>query len=151
MSPLRTSSIVTRLPLRQGAEGLKNFWGLVPDSVPRLETRGRADSPEDDKVAFAYTVSGTIEGSFDGHEPTGKRMSVRGLQIARFGDSMMVERWGMSDVLRIHKQLGLVSRTSESRRHRSDCVYRGSPRGSTCEVNQRRGGPLVASPNAHRH
>jgi len=38
-------------------------------------------------------------------------MSVRGLQITRIEEGMVVERWGMSDLMAIHKQLGLVPET----------------------------------------
>ncbi len=93
----------------KGAEGLKDFWVSFRTAFPDMKIEVEQMVADDDKVAIAYTVSGTNEGSFDGHEPTGKRMSVRGLQIACFEDGMLVERWGMSDELTIHKQLGLVS------------------------------------------
>lgn len=59
-------------------------------------------------VAFAYTITGTHDGAFQGHEPTGKSFSVRGMQIGRFEDGKLAERWGSSDQLGIHTQLGLI-------------------------------------------
>jgi len=37
---------------------------------------------------------------------TGKRIKARGMQIARFENGKMVERWGSSDELGILKQIG---------------------------------------------
>lgn len=92
----------------EGAEGLRDFWVSFRTAFPDFKIQVETMVVEDDKVAIAYTVSGTNDGQFEEHPPTGKRMSVRGLQIARFEDGMVQERWGMSDLLEIHKQLGLV-------------------------------------------
>jgi predicted ester cyclase len=51
---------------------------------------------DDDKVAFAYTLTGTHQGPFMGHGATGKPISILGMQIFRFENGKMVERWGMS-------------------------------------------------------
>jgi len=61
---------------------------------------------DDDNVAIAYTLTGTHEGDFNGVEPTGKRIEVRGMQIARFEDAKIVERWGSTDELGILRQIG---------------------------------------------
>ncbi len=62
---------------------------------------------DDDKVAFAYTITGTHRGEFFGVPATGRRIRARGLQISRFNsDAKMVERWGSSDQLGILQQLG---------------------------------------------
>jgi predicted ester cyclase len=38
--------------------------------------------------------------------PTGRKIEARGLQIGRFEDGKIVERWGSSDELGILKALG---------------------------------------------
>jgi predicted ester cyclase len=43
-----------------------------------------------------------------GIEPTGKRISVRGIQVGRFENGMLVERWGSTDQLGLLQQLGVV-------------------------------------------
>ena len=92
----------------EGAEGLRDFWQSFRTAFPDFQIKVEQMVVQDDKVAIACTVSGTNQGEFETHEPTGKRMSVRGLQIARFEDGQIAERWGMTDLLEIHKQLGLV-------------------------------------------
>ena len=47
------------------------------------------------------------EGNFHGVAPTGKKIKARGMQIARFEDGRIAERWGSSDELGIFKQLGV--------------------------------------------
>jgi predicted ester cyclase len=61
---------------------------------------------DEDTVAFAYTVTGTHQGDFQGIAPTGKRIKARGVQLSRFENGLMVERWGSSGELGILKQLG---------------------------------------------
>ena len=63
---------------------------------------------DEDSVALAYTVTGTQNGVFLGFPPTGKRMKVRGVQISKFANGKLVERWGSSDQLGMLQQLGLV-------------------------------------------
>ena len=62
---------------------------------------------DDEQVAFAYTLTGTHNGAFQGHDASGKAFAVRGVQISKFADGKLVERWGSSDELGIMTQLGL--------------------------------------------
>jgi len=52
-------------------------------------------------------MTGTHKGDFNGIPATGKPVKARGLQISRFEDGKMVERWGSSDELGILKQIGV--------------------------------------------
>ena len=60
---------------------------------------------DDDSVAFAYTMTGTHKGNFMGIPGTGRKVKIRGLQISRFENGKMVERWGSSDQLGILQQI----------------------------------------------
>jgi predicted ester cyclase len=51
----------------------------------------------------------TNEGEFHGSAPTDKKMEARGVQVARFEEGRMVERWGSSDEAGLMRQLGLDS------------------------------------------
>src|SRR5215469_14758978 len=91
-----------------GPDGFKQFFSTLRGAFPDLHiTPEHVDSTEDD-IAVAYTITGTHQGDFLGVAPTGKRISARGMQIARFEDGKIVERWGSSDELGILKQLGVV-------------------------------------------
>ncbi len=61
---------------------------------------------DDENVCLAYTLTGTHQGEFQGVAPTGRRIEVRGMQIGRFRDGQIVERWGSSDELGLMQQLG---------------------------------------------
>ena len=52
-------------------------------------------------------VSGTHTGDLLGHEATNKTFTVRGIQVGKFVDGRMTERWGSTDQLGMLEQLGL--------------------------------------------
>ncbi len=89
-----------------GPQGFKNFFTMLRSAFPDLKvTVDRLVQNETD-VAMAYTIHGTHKGAFLGIAPTGKTITARGVQIARFENGRIVERWGSSDELGIVKQLG---------------------------------------------
>jgi predicted ester cyclase len=75
-----------------------------PDMSVALETM----VADEDSIAFAYTLTGTHKGLLMGIPPSGKKVRVRGLQISKFKDGKMVERWGSSDELTLLKQIGAI-------------------------------------------
>ncbi len=91
-----------------GPEGYKGLFGDMRTAFPYLAVAVETLVADDDQVAFAYTLTGTHNGPFQGHAATGKPISVRGVQISKFADGKMTERWGSSDELGIMTQLGLV-------------------------------------------
>ncbi len=91
-----------------GREGFKAFFTELKKGFPDAKLAPEETVADDDHIALAYTLSGTHEGEFQGIEPTHRRIEVRGLQIGRFEDGKIVERWGASDELGILRQLGAV-------------------------------------------
>ena len=89
-----------------GPEGFKTFFTAMRAAFPDLKVEPQTMLSEGDQVAFAYTLTGTHDGDFMGVAPTGKPIKVRGMQIGRFDQGKMVERWGSSDELGILKQIG---------------------------------------------
>ena len=75
-------------------------------AFPDMKVEPQTMVSEGDKVAFAYTLTGTHQGDFLGIAGTGKPIEIRGMQIGRFENGKMVERWGSSDELGILKQIG---------------------------------------------
>jgi len=59
-----------------------------------------------------YTLTGTHEGEFQGIAATGRKVEVRGVQIGRFENAQIVERWGSTDELAIMSQLGAEPKQS---------------------------------------
>jgi steroid delta-isomerase-like uncharacterized protein len=64
---------------------------------------------DEDSIAFAYTLSGTHKGPLMGIPATQKKVSIRGMQLSKFRDGKMVERWGSSDQLGMLQQLGVAT------------------------------------------
>jgi steroid delta-isomerase-like uncharacterized protein len=91
---------------RPGLEGYKQFFGMMRAAFPDFEVTPEHMTATDEDVALAYTATGTHEGEFLRVASTGRRITARGVQIARFRDGKMVERWGSSDELNILQQLG---------------------------------------------
>lgn len=91
-----------------GPAGFQAMFGELRTAFPDLHIEVVHLTASGDDVAFAYTVSGTHQGDFQGNAPTGKSFSVRGVQISRIRDGKLVERWGSSDQLGILTQLGLA-------------------------------------------
>ena len=67
-----------------------------------IATQEKAD---DDSIAFAYTLTRTHQGEFEGVAPTGRRVEVRGLQLGRFENGQIVERWGATDMATLVSQI----------------------------------------------
>ncbi len=89
-----------------GREGFRAFWKAITAAFPDAHIEPRHDVVDDDHVVVAYTLTGTHEGEFEGIAPTGKKIEINGIQIGRFENGKIVERWGSSDELGIMKQLG---------------------------------------------
>ncbi len=89
-----------------GPGGFKTFFRSLREAFPDLKVSVDHMLAHDDNVALAYTIEGTHKGTFQGIAPTGRRIKARGMQIARYENGKMVERWGSSDELGILKQLG---------------------------------------------
>lgn len=86
-------------------QGYVWFFERFRASFPDLKLDVDQMVADEDKVAIAYTIEGTHKGEFQGVPATGKRIKARGLEICRFEDGKMAERWGSSDVLGIMQQL----------------------------------------------
>jgi steroid delta-isomerase-like uncharacterized protein len=92
----------------KGPEGFIRFFTGFRQAFPDLEVKVEHLVVDEDNVAFAYTIEGTHKGDLMGIPPTGRRIKARGMQIGRFENGKLVERWGSSDQLRILQQLGLA-------------------------------------------
>ncbi|MEU3901827.1 ester cyclase [Streptomyces sp. NPDC045251] len=63
---------------------------------------------KDDKVVSRQTVTGTHQGEYMGHPPTGRPVTYSEIFILRFAAGRIVEVWGVVDVHSQRKQLHAV-------------------------------------------
>jgi steroid delta-isomerase-like uncharacterized protein len=89
-----------------GREGYRSFFHALTTAFADVHLEPVATVADEDTIAFAYTLTGTHRGDFQGVPATGRSIEVRGLQIGRFADGQIVERWGSTDELGILTQLG---------------------------------------------
>lgn len=92
-----------------GPQGYIDFFTMMRNAFPDMKVDVEHMVADEDSVAFAYTLTGTHQGDFMGVIGTGKSIEVRGMQISRFEDGKLVERWGSTDELGILKQIGVDS------------------------------------------
>ena len=93
-------------PDREGMRAAgKMFREAFPDWHSDLEMLVAAD----DLVVERFTASGTHRGELMGVAPTGRTVSLPGINIFRIRDGRIVERWGRLDELGLLRQLGLAS------------------------------------------
>lgn len=90
-----------------GPQGYIDFFSMMRNAFPNMQIEVKHLVADEENVAFAYTLSGTHKDDFMGIAPTNKSIEVRGMQISRFENGKMVERWGSSDELGILKQIGV--------------------------------------------
>ena len=90
-----------------GPAGFRSMFAEMRTAFPDLAVDVEHLTANGDDVAFAYTITGTHRGLLMGHDPTGKSIKIRGMQIGRFADGKLAERWGSSDQLGMLSQLGL--------------------------------------------
>jgi steroid delta-isomerase-like uncharacterized protein len=89
-----------------GRDGVKLFFSTFRDAFPDIEVEVDELVAEGDRVAVATTFTGTHTGSIMGMEPTGKRVSVTGIDIVRVAEGRIVEHRGLTDVVGLMRQLG---------------------------------------------
>lgn len=96
-----------------GPEGFIKFFTQFRAAFPDLKIAVEQMVADEDKVAIAYTVTGTQDGPFQGIPATGKKIKARGVQIAKFNsDGQITERWGSSDEAGILQQIGVSKPTT---------------------------------------
>ena len=91
-----------------GPTGFRQFFTELRTAFPDLAISVEHMVADEDNVAIAYTMTGMQRGTFMGFAPTGKRVQARGVQIGKFANGKLIERWGSSDQLGILQQLGLA-------------------------------------------
>jgi steroid delta-isomerase-like uncharacterized protein len=89
-------------------EGMRTAGRLMRAGFPDWASELHALIAEDDLVVERFTASGTHRGEVMGVPPTGRTMSLPGINIFRLRDGLIVERWGRLDDLGFLRQLGAL-------------------------------------------
>jgi steroid delta-isomerase-like uncharacterized protein len=89
----------------QGIEGVRMFFSAFREGMPDVRVRIDEIVVEDDRAAVATMIEGTHTGAMMGIEPTGRRISVRGIDMVRVADGRIVEHRGLTDTVGLLRQL----------------------------------------------
>lgn len=98
----------SRAGLPTGPEGVKQAWSMMRAAFPDLHFTIEDMIAEGDKVVARFTMSGTHQGEFMGIAATGNRITITGIDIARFENGKGVEHWANQDDLGMMQQLGVI-------------------------------------------
>jgi predicted ester cyclase len=91
-----------------GAEGFKQRIAGLRNAFP--DCRFELDNlfGDGDRVAFTWTFTGTHTGNLGVVPPTGRQVTVTGVNVERVAGGRVVEHWSSPDNLGMFQQLGLV-------------------------------------------
>jgi len=89
-------------------DGYLRTLQMFRTAFPDLEKTTEDMLADGDKVVDRVTVRGTHAGEMLGLPPTGKRMTITEMHIARLADRKIVERWGEWDQLGLLQQIGAI-------------------------------------------
>jgi steroid delta-isomerase-like uncharacterized protein len=89
-------------------EAPRAMFGMLQSAFPDLHATIEHLIAEDDKVVAHMTWAGTQEGEFMGIPPTGKHMSINVMDIFGIAGGQIVDHWGVSDMISMMQQLGLM-------------------------------------------
>ncbi|MFC9331683.1 ester cyclase [Kitasatospora sp. NPDC057015] len=91
-----------------GREGMRRAAAVFRDAFPDWQATPDLLIAENDLVAEHFSATGTQRGELLGAPPTGRTVTLRGINIFRIRDGRIVERWGRLDELGFLRQLGLA-------------------------------------------
>jgi steroid delta-isomerase-like uncharacterized protein len=92
----------------QGIEGVQAFVQMFRQAFPDLQVVVEDELAEGDRVACRVRYTGTHEGEFMGVAPSGNRIDVEVIDIARIVDGKCVEHWGVTDNMGLMQQIGAM-------------------------------------------
>ena len=85
------------------------FLSLHLNAFPDVKATVEDLLADGDKVVALVSYHGTQQGAFKTISPTGKPITLMGINIFRIVNGKMVEHWGLIDRLSALQQLGVVS------------------------------------------
>jgi steroid delta-isomerase-like uncharacterized protein len=103
IDPLHAPEFVDRSPAGRGSDlaayraGVADLFAAFPDFAATID--GLVVDEVVGEVAIRWTATGTHLGEFLGAAPTGRSITFRGIEILRFEDCRIAERWGEWDGL----------------------------------------------------
>ena len=90
------------------AEGVKQMIGMYRSAFPDIRVTVEEMVAEGDTVVSRTTMRGTHTGDLMGIPPTGKQVTMRGLDLVRIAGGKATEVWHHDEELALFAQLGVT-------------------------------------------
>lgn len=94
--------------MQRGREAYKQIMHMFHTAFPDLHMTIDDLIAEEDKAVLRWTVRGRHQGDLMGMPPTGKTVTLTGIQTMRIAGGKVVEGWVNFDALGMMQQLGAV-------------------------------------------
>jgi steroid delta-isomerase-like uncharacterized protein len=91
-----------------GPEGITRFYSGLREAFPDIHFTIEDQIAEGDRVVTRWTASATHRGAFQGIPPTGKTISIAGIDVDRFVGGRVAECWSIAGELSVLQQLGVL-------------------------------------------
>jgi predicted ester cyclase len=89
----------------RGIESFKTRTLAVHCAFKEIEVLVEDLLVDGDKIAWRWTLTGTHYGPFAGAPPTGRRITMTGMNIQRLANSVVIEHWSNTDQLGLLRQV----------------------------------------------
>jgi predicted ester cyclase len=93
-----------------GAEGVRAVIGSLRRAFSDFHLAIEDVAVVGDTAWLRMVATGTNDGPYMGHPPTGRRLRAQVFDVIRVEDGRIVEHWGVPDRLGALMQLGLLAR-----------------------------------------
>jgi steroid delta-isomerase-like uncharacterized protein len=106
-------SVHTPLPSAPGIQGINEIITTCRAAFEHLDVTIEDMIAEGDRVAARFTAHGIHKGSFMNLPPTGRPITMTGIEIFRIEDGKIAELWGEANLLGLMTQLGITAFSSQ--------------------------------------
>lgn len=90
------------------SDSMRDMWDASKKNNPERVLEDELILCVDDFVVVRTTIKSNFNTPLAGYEPTGEPYEATAIDIYRFEDGKVVERWGNADVAYIFRQLGFT-------------------------------------------
>jgi steroid delta-isomerase-like uncharacterized protein len=107
----RTPDFVAHLTGAPGpldGAGWKDFLCGFIAGLPDARISFEVEIAERDLVASRWTITGTHRGTLQGVPPTGRQVTMAGIELSRVVDGRIAEHWAQFDLLSVLHQIGAL-------------------------------------------
>ena len=111
----RTSDYVAHMQGAPGildSQGWAGFMGIFATAFPDGQIAVEGSISEGDTVASRWIMTGTHRGDFMGVPPTGREITMKGIDFSRVVDGKIAEHWAQFDAIGVMQQIGAIPATA---------------------------------------